>query len=108
MADQLPVLKKGSTGADVAVLQTILKLEPDGDFGDGTDKAVRDFQKAHALGADGVVGDGTWKELLKLLAKPGDEPKYTGGLTDIWDKITKKEPTPAPAPVQTTTPREQI
>ena len=34
----------------------------DGDFGSGTEKAVKNFQKEHGLTADGIVGKDTWKK----------------------------------------------
>jgi hypothetical protein len=60
-------LKKGSKGADVKKLQTALKLEADGVYGDTTLKAVIAFQKAHPkLGAaDGVIGPKTWAVITK-------------------------------------------
>jgi hypothetical protein len=60
-------LKKGSKGADVKKLQTALKLEADGVYGDATLKAVIAFQKAHPkLGAaDGVIGPKTWAVITK-------------------------------------------
>ena len=69
----LPTLRKGSKGAAVTELQTILlklgyDLGPcgiDGDFGKRTDAAVRKYQKDHGLAADGIVGKMTWKELMK-------------------------------------------
>jgi peptidoglycan hydrolase-like protein with peptidoglycan-binding domain len=59
-------LKKGYKGADVKKLQTALKLEADGVYGDATLKAVIAFQKAHPkLGtADGVVGPKTFKAIV--------------------------------------------
>ncbi len=68
-----PTLRKGSKGAAVTELQTILlklgyDLGPcgiDGDFGKRTDAAVRKYQKDHGLAADGIVGKMTWKELMK-------------------------------------------
>ena len=60
-------LKKGSKGENVKKLQTALKLEADGVYGDGTLKAVIAFQKAHPkLGAaDGVIGPKTWAAITK-------------------------------------------
>jgi putative chitinase len=61
----MPVLRLGSSGPDVQALQQKLKdlgFDPngvDGNFGSGTDKAVRAFQQAKGLGVDGKVGPGT-------------------------------------------------
>jgi peptidoglycan hydrolase-like protein with peptidoglycan-binding domain len=64
-----PVLKLGSTGADVVALQqrlTALGYNPgraNGTFGASTRTAVMNFQKAKNLTADGVVGRATWAAL---------------------------------------------
>jgi hypothetical protein len=63
-----PLLRRGSEGEDVRRLQAALGIAVDGDFARGTEKAVREFQKAHGLPVDGIVGNYTWRELLK--AKP--------------------------------------
>jgi immune inhibitor A len=61
-----PVLKKGSTGPDVARLQLALAnlgFDPgpkDGIFGPKTDAAVRAYQAARGLVVDGIVGPKTW------------------------------------------------
>jgi len=63
-------IKIGSQGAAVKLCQQRLNahgfgpLKADGDFGTGTDKAVRQFQQAHNLKADGWVGDKTWQLLM--------------------------------------------
>ena len=63
-----PVLKKGADGKAVQRLQRALNaaghaVAVDGDFGDGTKRAVMAFQAAHGLEADGVVGPATWAAL---------------------------------------------
>lgn len=57
------LLKNGSKGADVQTLQKFLGLNADGDFGPGTEKAVRDWQAKNGLTADGIVGPGTWAKM---------------------------------------------
>lgn len=50
-------------GSDVAELQTKLGIPADGRFGPGTEHAVEEFQEAHGLTPDGVVGRDTWTAL---------------------------------------------
>ncbi|CAH0344030.1 L,D-transpeptidase family protein [Bacillus sp. CECT 9360] len=63
------ILKKGSRGAEVKELQQALTKRGystkgiDGVFGQNTDIAVRKFQKANKLKADGIVGPATKKAL---------------------------------------------
>jgi hypothetical protein len=54
------VLKLGSKGPGVVTLQEFLKITTDGDFGPKTQSAVKSWQKAHGLLADGIVGRNTW------------------------------------------------
>ncbi|MEM7441966.1 MAG: N-acetylmuramidase domain-containing protein [Pseudomonadota bacterium] len=62
-------LRAGAKGPDVRVLQQIIAdqgFDPgpvDGHFGGRTLDAVKDFQTARGLGADGVVGPKTWAAL---------------------------------------------
>jgi N-acetylmuramoyl-L-alanine amidase CwlA len=60
----METLKKGSKGEDVKALQRALGITADGDFGPGTEKAVKEFQKNHGLVADGIVGNKTWEAIL--------------------------------------------
>lgn len=56
-------LKRGSTGANVRYLQTVLGIKSDGQFGPITDKTVRAFQAAQGIKVDGIVGPITWGRL---------------------------------------------
>lgn len=58
-----PILKLGSKGAAVKVVQEKLNLTADGQYGPMTEKAVKVFQKKHAITPNGVVGAATWKAL---------------------------------------------
>lgn len=56
---ELILLKKGQKNETVKKLQSALKIESDGIFGEGTKKAVIAFQKEKGLVQDGVVGPAT-------------------------------------------------
>ncbi|GAA3020076.1 N-acetyl-anhydromuramyl-L-alanine amidase AmpD [Streptomyces fulvorobeus] len=64
-----PVLREGSSGADVKRLQRSLTaalgraVGVDGSFGSGTAQAVRDFQGSRSLTVDGIAGSATWAAL---------------------------------------------
>ncbi|MCW2506264.1 MAG: N-acetylmuramoyl-L-alanine amidase [Actinomycetia bacterium] len=67
-------LKKGSKGDQVVILQLLLRawgsvIVADGDFGGGTDTAVRAFQKEKTAIVDGVAGGQTWGQLANELSK---------------------------------------
>lgn len=58
------LLKIGSKGSDVRLLQEKLGLTADGDFGPGTEAKVKAWQAANGLTADGIVGDVTWSKMF--------------------------------------------
>lgn len=65
------LLKRGATGEEVKLLQTLLdfhgaKLECDASFGPATAKALAEFQKSRGITADSVAGVVTWQELMKI------------------------------------------
>ncbi|WP_206753823.1 peptidoglycan-binding protein [Leptolyngbya sp. FACHB-17] len=70
-----PILRVGSQGATVTELQSTLKLlgyfsgSVNGAFEESTDQAVKRFQQAAGITADGVVGNETWNRLF-----PTSEP----------------------------------
>ena len=92
-------LKIGSEGGAVRTLQTRLKSlgyykgVVDGQMGTGTVDALKAFQKAHGLTADGVAGGGTFDRLFASNAKTAS--------------ATSSTPTPRPIPTRkpTATPR---
>ena len=71
-------LRRGSTGPSVVVLQVALNRisqnypaipkipAADGVFGSRTEAAVVAFQQIFGLTADGIVGPGTWYEVVRL------------------------------------------
>ena len=58
------LLKKGDNNEQIKQLQVKLGLEPVGNFGPKTEEAVKLWQAAHNLTADGIVGDKTWAMIM--------------------------------------------
>jgi putative chitinase len=58
------ILKKGDNNDLVKKLQVRLGVEAVGTFGPKTEEAVKKYQAANGLAADGIVGDGTWSKLF--------------------------------------------
>ena len=92
-----PVLKSGSAGDDVAQLQeALIELgylsgKADGTYGANTVSAVKAFQKANGLTADGTAGEETQKILY-------------GGKAKSASAATKATATPKPNAKATATP----
>ncbi len=86
----MATLKQGSSGPDVTALQQRLKdlgFDPngvDGNFGPGTEAAVRAFQQAKGLSVDGKVGPNT-RAALQLDDSTADE---TGTATSPLPNVT--------------------
>ena len=57
-------LRRGSKGEEVKQMQAKLGLSADGDFGPGTEAALKKWQAANGLTADGVAGPKTLAKLL--------------------------------------------
>lgn len=57
-------VRLGSKGATVQAVQQALGIGADGDFGPGTDRALKVWQAANGLVADGIAGPATLKRLL--------------------------------------------
>ena len=84
------LIQKGSSGPDVALVQTWLNgirdactwhdiLKADGRFGTACEKAVTEFQLRNKLKVDGKVGANTWNALYaKYTAAHGLHVPYPG------------------------------
>ena len=77
----MELLKKGSNGDSVKLLQELLNkhgfnLTVDGDFGNKTEEAVKQFQKRLNLTVDGIVGSKTFEAL---------QAKYEANINIIKD-----------------------
>lgn len=71
-------LRRGSTGPNVVVIQVALNriaqnypaipklARVDGIFGSRTETTVKEFQRIFGLTPDGIIGPGTWYEIVRL------------------------------------------
>jgi peptidoglycan hydrolase-like protein with peptidoglycan-binding domain len=106
---ELVLLKQGTRGNCVRKLQERLGITVDGQFGPGTEKAVRDYQQKNGLPVDGMAGTATlaqmklFKEITADTVKSSQVPAAPvgtpvasaevaaadagGGLRSIWDTV---------------------
>ena len=63
--DDIGVLRKGSRGEGVKIMQEALGIGADGVFGPGTERALKEWQAANGLTPDGVAGPATFGKLLE-------------------------------------------
>ena len=71
---KLPVLKKGAKSSTVKAMQILIRgngftmegYGADGSFGGATERALKKYQAANGLDADGSCGQKTWAKLLGL------------------------------------------
>ena len=93
----LPTLREGDTGAHVALLRWLLAL-PDGqDFDAAVANAVKTYQGAVGLTADGIVGPKTWEALG--IDGPTSASPETPSEPAVPSPKPPKPQTPAPGPV---------
>ena len=100
--EKRPTLRKGNKNKYVTEMQTMLDnlgynlgiCGIDGDFGTATEKALKEFQRDHGIGQDGVCGPKSWKALTeaidKLNAKPEQEKKYTVTISGLTAEKAKE------------------
>jgi peptidoglycan hydrolase-like protein with peptidoglycan-binding domain len=98
------ILKRGSKGSEVEELQALLQNQGffnydkiTGYFGKITEDAVKSFQNANGLKADGIVGEQTWEKLISLDGAPDGAAYYveTAEPADVQADVTDT-PTPSP------------
>ncbi|MFY0627593.1 MAG: peptidoglycan-binding protein [Reichenbachiella sp.] len=78
LSTETPYIKKGQKSFDVKKVQEWINLwkryDPDnwkvsvamdGDFGRGTEEAIKEFQTTYGLGTDGIVGNISWRKLIE-------------------------------------------
>jgi peptidoglycan hydrolase-like protein with peptidoglycan-binding domain len=81
-----PVLAQGGEFHPIATMQHLLRargatVAVDGSFGLKSAAAVRSFQRAHHLTADGVMGPDTWPVLVVRVAR-GDRGDAVRGVQE--------------------------
>lgn len=62
--DDIGVLRKGAKGEGVKIMQEALGIGADGDFGPGTERALKAWQESNGLTPDGIAGPATFAKLL--------------------------------------------
>jgi putative chitinase len=62
--DDIGVLRKGSRGEGVKIMQEALGVTADGIFGPGTEAILKKWQSQNGLVADGIAGPATFSKLL--------------------------------------------
>jgi len=70
------ILRKGSKGNEVKILQEFLDIQADGIFGSGTERAVKKWQSDNGLTVDGIVGPATWNA-MGIATTDNSELTYT-------------------------------
>jgi Putative peptidoglycan binding domain len=98
--DQRPMFDEtigmGDSGAAVAELQQRLEHlgyytgSVDGQYGESTEAAVREFQSAIGENADGIVGTGTWRDVSQHAHNAGYDVNSFGGQGDQGAAATQQ------------------
>jgi peptidoglycan hydrolase-like protein with peptidoglycan-binding domain len=104
MALTWPIQKSGNAGETVRTVQYLLRVHGytvaiDGSFGPRTEAAVRAFQSAQGLAADGTVGDQTWPALI-IAVRDGDRSEKGDAVRAVQHQANTRIGDPAhPFPV---------
>jgi cell wall-associated NlpC family hydrolase len=82
------ILRAGSTGHLVVKMQKLLGVPADGIFGPDTRRAVKRFQRAHHLLADGQVGLHTWRALIAAHNRHNHGHRADDGILQLGERGT--------------------
>jgi N-acetylmuramoyl-L-alanine amidase len=81
-------LRKGSTGADVMELQTLVGATPvDGIFGSGTEAKVKAWQANNMLTADGVFGPASMAKAAQVGSPVVQLEHIQQDVHQLWDSV---------------------
>jgi hypothetical protein len=86
------IIKIGSKGELVKDIQEVVGVTADGNFGPGTDIAVKKWQKAHGLTADGLVGPGTLAKMDLLDTDSTNKKPIVESSSKLYSKVAIKAP----------------
>ena len=86
-----PAVGRDESDANVRAVQYLLaahggRVTADGVFGRGTEKALRQFQTAHALVASGKTNDPTWETLIVPLHLGSRGPAVKAAQIELRDE----------------------
>lgn len=87
----LVLLRRGTRGSTVKKLQEKLKIDADGKFGPGTEKAVKEYQETNGLKADGIVGPNTLAklELFESTTAKNVIASAAEAADNVWDTVSE-------------------
>jgi peptidoglycan hydrolase-like protein with peptidoglycan-binding domain len=96
-----PLTKKGDTAHPVLTLQHLLRAQKqtvavDGQFGTKTEAAVKAFQKAKSLAADGIAGPKTWAAIVITVKKGSTGDAVRGVQEEFQFRNLSGDPTQGP------------
>lgn len=81
------LLKRGSSGNNVRIVQSRLGLKPTGYYSQITEQKVRQWQLSHQLPPTGMVDEATWQSIMRFV--PPSAPAAT---TEITSSVSLTPP----------------
>lgn len=105
------LLKLDSQGDDVKKVQVMLGLKADGEFGSATEEAVKAWQTANSLTADGIVDEVTFNKMFLNAAADAPTSAEITVATNVAEELSSsaavEQPSAAASPATTSVAVEQ-